>query len=215
MISINYTKRFYQKAEIPQYPIKGYWIQLGQKNPNYDKFNEWYQSASDIYACNTFIHNNQLRISFDISQSSNLTDISNSTQLIYLIAIDKLVYSDITDLAGSKDPRLFTQIAAIIDLGIDSDSVSQVINKKVTDIIDLQYLPKCSFELNYADKQVQVQHYNSDYVGKSLIYDEKLKDEMLIDKESAYDYLRGNLSANKPEYLLGTMTICKSGIIQL
>ena len=211
-MKIIYTDEFVRKSSIPHYPMKGYWAQLGQKSEGKSWFYQWSLINSSLYSCNTFLMDDQCRISITID---NHNDQVNTTNYIYLFALDQLMYTDIAvDFDGPKDPKLFSQLAAIIDFEIQ-DNGTDVINKTVTNIFDIGYLPKCSFNCIAGNKQVQVEHYNSENVGKSNFYDDNLQDRQFIDKESGLDKVRETLSYYKPSELLGTMTIKKSGLIQL
>jgi len=203
---IKYTKRFKWKADMAHYPLQGYWYQLVSKNLTHSIY---YNQFSELRPCNTFVEDNQLRISIDFVTEQEQ---ENLYQYIYLYSLDLLKYSSISEVNYSRD-SLLSQLAAIIDLQ-NKNNDDHVINQRVTCIFDLGYLPACSFKLNYGEGQVQVDHYNSDYVNKVSYYNTNLND-MLIDKESGLDFARVNLAYYKDEDLLGDMTIRKSGVVQL
>lgn len=211
-MKILFTEEFKRKAEITHYPMIGFWAQFGQKLEGKSWYYQWRLNKSDLYACNTFLYKNEnkSRISFTVS---NYNDQSNISHYIYLFALDCFQYESITELSSIGD-KLFTQLAAVIDLEV-AENGNDVINKRVTNIFELPYKPKCSFNCLAATGQIQVEHYNSDYVGKDSFYHEELQDGMFIDKESGLDKLNETLSYSRPSELLGNMTIRKSGIIQL
>ena len=208
-MKISYSNEFIRKSKIPHYPMLGYYAQLVQK---VDKswFYKWTLINSNLYPCNTFLLDETARISLDITKKN---DHINLTHYIYLFAIDLLLYRGVEDFDGPKDPKLFSQIAAIIDLEVVG--ITDSIDKTVTNIVDLGYLPKCSFNCVHEDKQEQVRHYNSNIVGKVNYFDPTLQDNQFIERESGLDKVRENVTYYKPSDLLGSMSIRKSGIIEL
>lgn len=208
-MKITYADEFIRKASTPHYPMLGYYAQLVQKMEK-SWFYKWTLINSNLYACNTFLLEDTARISIDITKRN---DQINVTNYIYLFAIDLLQYRGISDFDGPKDPKLFSQIAAIIDLEIIG--MTDVIDKTVTNIFDLGYLPKCSFNCVYGEGQKQVKHYNSNEVGKVSYFDDSLEESQFISRESGIDKVRESVTYYKPHKLSGSMSIRKSGIIEL
>lgn len=213
---ILYSKEFLRKANTKHYPLKGYYYQyvtesLSGVATESDWYKCWMFGKSSIYPCNTFISKEGCRISIT---TNNQIDRDNVTRYIYLFALDLTRYQDIeTDFSGFDDPKWYSQLAAIIDLE-SNNSVSNVINKRVTNIYELEYIPKCSFITTAELGQVQVDHYNSNYMGQEI--DSHVRNENeFIDKESGLATVREVLTYSNDEELLGSMTIRKSGLIQL
>lgn len=207
---ITYTNEFIKKSSTPHYPMLGFYAQLVQKMEGKSWFYKWTLINSNLYSCNTFILEDTARISIDITKRN---DQRNLTNYIYLFAIDLLQYDGIEDFDGPKDPKLFSQLAAILDLEVTG--FNDVINKEVTNIFDLGYLPKCSFNCVYGEGQEQVRHYNSNEVGKVSYFDSTLEENQFITRESGVDKVRENVTYYKPHELSGSMNIRKSGIIEL
>lgn len=208
---ISFTTEFLRKINTPNYPMKGFWAQLGNKVEGKLLIEQWIQNSTELITCNSFLTSTGFRFSLDIINSNNL---SNKTAYIYLFAIDLNLYSNIEkDFSGPKDPNLFGQLAALIDLEIDK--VVNPINKLVTNIFNVDYPIKCSFNLVSDTTQPQVDHYNSSNIGTSNYYDANTVDGQLLDKKSALDRLKETLTYNRPNELMGSMTIRKNGLIQL
>lgn len=234
-MKITYSKEYIRKSRTPGYPMKGYWIQFGSKisdmtreisslvedSPTLVNFQMYYQwnGHSNLIACNTFLYSGQevltdsgvetkdyCRISFDIT---NANDIINNRNIIYLFALDLLVDDDITKL-GNNSMNLFKHLAGIIEF----DDL-EVIDPYVTNIIDLGYLPKCAFNVNAGTGMNQVEHYNSTKMGQSNYNDESTQDGQLLRKSSIEHRIRQSMTYDSPHQLLGSMTIRKSGLIQL
>ena len=208
-MKITYSNEFIRKSSIPHYPMLGYYAQLVQ-HVEKSWFYKWTLINSNLYPCNTFLLDNTARISLNITKKN---DQINLTHYIYLFAIDQLLYNGVEDFKGPKDPNLFSQIAAIIDLEVVG--ITDSIDKTVTNIIDLGYLPKCSFNCVYEEGQEQVRHYNENNVGETSYFDPTLQDNQFIEKESGLDKVMENVTYYKPSELLGSMSIRKSGIIEL
>lgn len=208
-MNISFTKEFLRKVNTPNYPMRGFWIQLGGKSSG-DLLVQWSKQNTDLITCNSFLTDDGFRFSFDVTGSNNQ---QNKQEVIYLFALDLNMYSDITEVYSSADdPNLFGQLAGVIDLDLKDPSD---FNKLITNIFDIKLSIKCSMNLIGTDNNPQVEHYNSNFIGKSNYYDPDLMDNQLIDKGSGIDRLREILSFNRQSELLGCMTIRKSGIVQL
>lgn len=212
------TRSIYSMAEDPE----------SDTLVNFQLYFQW-NGHSNLIACNTFLYPNKkelkiekdsdgnitreyyeykdnCRISFDITDAN---DVMNNRNIIYLFALDLLVDDDITKL-GNNSIQLFKHLAGIIEFDDD-----EVIDPYVTNIIDLGYYPKCAFNTNAGTGMNQVEHYNSTKMGQSNYLDESLMDGQLIRQSSVEPKIRQSMTYDSPHQLLGSMTIRKSGLIQL
>ena len=219
---IIYSKDYLRKSSIANYPLTGYYYQLGRERPIGNDYFETYDD-SNFYVCNTMIKKFdgelRCRVSFQIDPIEN----RNPAMVIYIIAIDNLMYKDISDLANKAGNDIngkkmyFSQVAAI--LALDSSSGFEK-DPKVINIFDMQYVPKCSFSIVNFDNEPyekssnqQVVHYQSEKYDKSILY--RATNNQFIEFNSGVDKLKDLMASQHPLDLNGHMTIRRSGAIQL
>ena len=226
MMKIIYSKDYIRKSSILNYPYTGYHYQLGRNYPhesNWGNLNEWFKiysgeeygvhSYSKTYSCNTMIKKFNKKLCCRISFLPNEIELLNTHDVIYILAIDNTIYNNINELEllPNEDPnkhkKFFSQIAAIIIIGNDEKFRY---SRHDTNIIDMQYIPKCSFVI-IGDEQVE--HYQSELYDKSNLY--QATNDQLIELNSANTKLKDLMATHHPIDLQGHMTIRSSGAIHL
>lgn len=210
-MKIIYSTNFLRKSRIPNYPITGYWYQLGLNGvPSESQtwLDLYKESYSNFYPCNTLIKELDGELKCEVSFVISEKDRPNPNKVIYVIALDNLSYSKIEDLIATNDPeKYFSQVAAIIIL--DNNSKFDYYN---TNIIDLKYVPTCSFSIVNSGHE-QVTHYQSEVIDRANFY--QSEENQFIDKSSGIDKMREYMSTQVDLELNGKMTIKKTGAIQL
>jgi len=208
-MKIIYSQDYLRKSSTLNYPFTGYYYQLGINNrPNPTWLDSYKGANSKIYPCNTIIKkfNGELRcrISFLIDSEDQKRD---DYCVIYILAIDNTKYNDYAELTVADNKVKFSQIAAIILLDNESG-----FSKYDTNILDMQYVPKCSFTIvNFGNEQVT--HYQSEDYDKSNLY--QASNDQLIEFNSGNNKLKDLMATQIPIDLGGHMTIRRSGSIQL
>lgn len=209
---IYYSQNYLRKSEIPDYPMKGYWYQFGRSGvPNIGETWEdlYLESYSRIYPSNTMIKTYADGVErCSISIKVNELDRVNPNRCIYVLALDTLKYDTIESLIATNNPsEYFSQVAAIIII----DEVSNF-SYYHNNIIDLKYIPKCSFELTQTS-DAQVNHYQSSELDINSVY--TAGPNQFLDIYSSNDKLREQMTDQSELSIRGRLNIRKSGVIQL
>jgi hypothetical protein len=225
-MKIRYSRDYLRKSSIPNYPFTGYYYQVGQEWSDRDNPFDTYDNTT-YYVCNTMIKKFDGELRCRISFSIDPVLYKFPAVVIYVIAIDNLKYKNISDLeeraeeaeksiSGEAKKIYFSQVAAIIELtDLSLKKESGIIN-----IIDMQYIPKCSFSTVNFDNEPyekssnqQVVHYQSEKYDKSILY--RATNNQFIEFNSGVDKLKDLMASQHPLDLNGHMTIRRSGAIQL
>lgn len=218
-MNIIYSNNFLLKSSVSQQPMKGYWyqfsrstgiktiIELNSSTMSDDLMNLYFNTSqtykSDIYYGNTSIINSDDGERSELSFTVASELVSKTFNCIYLYAVDMLLFDTIHDITDQT--TLYNSMAAIILLDNESN-----FNYFHTNILDLKYVPKCSF---HCLNSIQISHYMSEDIDRSNYY--KANSNQFLNKESAFDVVRLRMNSNNPAYLNGHMTIDKSGVIIL
>ena len=204
---IYYSQDYLRKSSILNYPFTGYYYQFGFDKLDNDKsWSENYQEEySDHYPCNTLIKKFDGSLRCKISILMDKKERDNPYKVIYISALDNTIYKDLEDLKLTDDhTKYFSQVAAIIRL--DSS-----FSKDHTNIIDISYVPKCSFTI--VDSGEQVIHYQNEGYNKSNFY--KANNNQFIEFNSGNNKIKDLMATQYPNELDGHMTIRRSGSIHL
>ena len=211
---IIYSKEFLRKSNIPNYPLTGYYYQLGKKTITNESqsWEDLYEGNHSIfYPCNTMIRKFDGELKCKISFLIDPEDAKEEKnyKVIFIIAIDNTIYRDLDELKKFNDKKKddFSQVAAIMIIDGESGFSNNDIN-----ILDMQYVPKCSFSLVENDND-QVTHYQSEDYDKSNLY--LANNSQFIEFNSGSNKLRDLMATQNPVALKGHMTIRGSGVIQL
>jgi hypothetical protein len=225
-MKIIYSNEFLRKSTIPHYPIKGYWYIKGWSNEVKDQdlinkiennnqevgtilrniFNSGLSNLSVPKAGSTLITNYndetkvkscKLSLTYDQKEDRN-----KEFNIIFLVFIDKVRTSE-----DKLSNLTFDDVAGVLVYDSSSD-----LDRYNVNLIDLQYVPTCSFECNGIEASL---HYSSDELDIVPLYKADTDPTSFIEFNSGDDYLRGLRGDTRPEGLNGHLTVTTSGVIKL
>lgn len=221
---IIYSNDFIRKSSIQHYPMKGFFYRivessqlislLGSGQFTSDEIKDLYLNSdpgtlvsSNMYESSTIIKVDKgvkkCFISFSID--SEVSNYENGC--IFIFAIDKLKYSTIQE--AFFDDQAFSELAGIIPDAPSSDQVN--IDRVNTNILNLNYVPTCSFEMINRE---QVEHHLSKVLDRAN-YKNINRNDQFINLYSGIQELNTKKSGNDSTKLKGRMSIAKEGVILL
>lgn len=223
-MKIIYSNDFITKSSVEHYPMKGFYYRivespglislLGSGNFTSDDIKNIYLSSdpsisvsSNIYEANTLIKNDKgvKKCLVSLTIDPEISNYENGC--IFLFAIDKLKYTSIQE-ALSYD-QAFSELAGIVPDPPSSDMVN--IDRVNVNILNINYVPSCSFETINTE---QAEHHLSRVIDR-VNYKIATRNDQFINLYSSIQEINEKKCGNNPTRLKGRMSIAKDGRILL